>query len=572
MKRVKIIISILLAILLYASSCTVAFAEGETSGECGDGVTWNFDSATGELTIDGSGRMSDFSTSGDTQAPWYQHRYNITKITIGAGVKYIGVWAFYQIRSNNYDKNITLNISEGVEEIGACAFERCQVETLNLPSSLKTLSFNSLYKMQELKNLTVSSGNTEYVMYDGALYTSDYSTLILYPIASSNKTPTVKSGCTTIGRDSFSGTGVTSVTIPSSVTAIEESAFSGSSITSVEIPSSVKTIGESAFHSSNLKSLALNEGLETISATAFNTSTLETVSNVPSTVKSIGHLAFSSYKLTSLTLLCESCTFPDLSYGDLFHKNTTVGVIGGSDAETYVKSVNHEKYIILCKDGTENHSYEKTSTTATCTEAGKANYTCSVCGATKEGEDDPALGHEYEQTKVDPTCTEQGYTSYKCTRCGDEYQADFVDALGHTPKTTVVKEAAVGVTGLERTFCEVCGVTIEEKVIPALPKPDPLAFNADFELFRVVAGVESAKVAVEFEKDVDGYEIYVAKGNGDFKKRGEIKSKKKNYCVFKNLKGNQNYKFKLRAYKKIDGKKHYSKKYSKKLSVRIKKY
>ena len=38
-----------------------AETEAPTSGTCGENLTWNFDEATGTLTIEGSGRMEDYS-------------------------------------------------------------------------------------------------------------------------------------------------------------------------------------------------------------------------------------------------------------------------------------------------------------------------------------------------------------------------------------------------------------------------------------------------------------------------------------------------------------------------------
>ena len=45
--------------------------------------------------------------------------------------------------------------------------------------------------------------------------------------------------------------------------------------------------------------------------------------------------------------------------------------------------------------------------------------------------------HSYEASVVSPTCTEQGYTVYTCTDCGDSYVADYVDATGHSYESVV---------------------------------------------------------------------------------------------------------------------------------------
>ena len=41
-----------------------------TSGSCGENATWSFDTATGKLTIGGSGKMADYTNeTGATPAP-----------------------------------------------------------------------------------------------------------------------------------------------------------------------------------------------------------------------------------------------------------------------------------------------------------------------------------------------------------------------------------------------------------------------------------------------------------------------------------------------------------------------
>ena len=467
------------------------------------------------------------------------------------------------------------------------------------------------------------------------LYTADYKTLVFYPRASTVKGVVIKDGCEEIGINAFNGSGLDSVTIPSSVTVIGQSAFEGSSITSVEIPSSVKTIGISALHScSSLTGVTLNEGLETVGATAFNAcQRLADISPVPKTVTSIGHLSFSAgYYLKNLTLLCENCSLPPVENGDLFSSGTTVSVIGGSTLEQYLKDVNHSRYIILCKDGTENHTFEKTSTTATCTAAGTATLTCSVCGTTKE-EDEDALGHSftnyvsdgnatctadgtktaecdngcgetdtvtdegsmtehiYEETVIAPTCTEQGYTEYKCKDCSNTYKSDYIDALGHTPETVIVKEAQIGIAGLQQEKCSLCGEILSETQLPALEeettekttteattvkadtteeKEEDDSFKTDYSLFRVVGGIGCAKVAIKLDEEIRGYEIFVSDGSGFKKSSGEISNQKENYFVFLDLKSDCNYQFKQNAFKTIDGKKVYADEESKTISVRIK--
>ncbi len=66
----------------------------------------------------------------------------------------------------------------------------------------------------------------------------------------------------------------------------------------------------------------------------------------------------------------------------------------------------------------------------TCTEAGSAKYTCTVCGETTNTPI-PALGHSWNDgVTTQPTCTEAGATVYTCTACGAT-RTDAIDPLGH---------------------------------------------------------------------------------------------------------------------------------------------
>ena len=102
---------------------------------------------------------------------------------------------------------------------------------------------------------------------------------------------------------------------------------------------------------------------------------------------------------------------------------------------------------------------ETVITAATCTENGRASYSCSVCGESLEYTV-YALGHDSVAVKVvDATEAEQGYTVYTCSRCGETYNDDYT----YTTKTcerngfahTMVKAGADAKT----VTCSVCGFT-----------------------------------------------------------------------------------------------------------------
>ena len=98
------------------------------------------------------------------------------------------------------------------------------------------------------------------------------------------------------------------------------------------------------------------------------------------------------------------------------------------------------------------HTYEVTTTEATCTEDGSIVYTCA-CGDTYS-EVIPAAGHSYEAVTTDATCTQDGATVYTC-HCGDTY-SETIPALGHDYASRQVEGSCQNHPYTEYT-CGICG-------------------------------------------------------------------------------------------------------------------
>ena len=119
------------------------------------------------------------------------------------------------------------------------------------------------------------------------------------------------------------------------------------------------------------------------------------------------------------------------------------------------------------------HNYETTVTPATCTEKGREEQKCSLCGDTIVKEI-AKLGHEYAMldTSVIPTCVSDGHKDYKCIRCDVTYTEYLpVDPENHSE--VVVDEAVAPTcteTGLtEGSHCAVCdAVIVAQEEVDAL--------------------------------------------------------------------------------------------------------
>ena len=150
------------------------------SGTCGEGLTWEL-YTDGILYINGSGEMPDYTYAkyGENAAPWSLYRSEITKVVIGAGVKNIGTYAFYQctevteiefadeaelvaINEGAFGyttalKNITLPAS--LDSIGKCGFYFSGLETVEFEenSKLTTLGDYVFRNCEQLVNVYIPS-------------------------------------------------------------------------------------------------------------------------------------------------------------------------------------------------------------------------------------------------------------------------------------------------------------------------------------------------------------------------------------------------------------------------------
>lgn len=94
-----------------AGSGTISAATSGNCGATGSDVNWNFDTATGTLTISGNGAMADYTVDGTgDDRPWKVYAESITKVQISEGVTSLGKSAFQNLtalRETNIPASIT---------------------------------------------------------------------------------------------------------------------------------------------------------------------------------------------------------------------------------------------------------------------------------------------------------------------------------------------------------------------------------------------------------------------------------------------------------------------------------
>lgn len=140
----------------------------------------------------------------------------ITRVVImGNNLQRIGNNAFAQCSALK-----SINIPEGVVNIGSNAFYGCAIKQITLPVSLTEIESNPFLNCSALETITVVSGNEAYRSESNCLIERKTNTLIA---------------------------GVKNAVIPDSVTAIGECAFYGCTSASIEIPAGVTAVGNRAF-------------------------------------------------------------------------------------------------------------------------------------------------------------------------------------------------------------------------------------------------------------------------------------------------------------------------------------
>ncbi|MBR2042088.1 MAG: leucine-rich repeat protein [Oscillospiraceae bacterium] len=268
--------------------------EGYCGGE-GDGTNlyWKLDDE-GTLTITGTGRMRDFSSS--NPAPWLVYNFRIKKLVLGEGITSIGDSAFYictGIKGN-------LVIPKSVESIGRSAFYSCYGFSGNLviPDNVKFIGSCAFYNCKGLKgSLSVGNGVSEI----GAL---------AFASCGFEGTLTLGNKIKTIGRSAFAYSGFSgNLVIPDSVTVIKYDAFSfcdfGGTLT---LGKNLESIGGGAFYNTEFTgNLVIPDSVTQIRRRAFEQcSGFDGELVIGSGVKNIEDYAFVSGNYTGKLIIPDS--------------------------------------------------------------------------------------------------------------------------------------------------------------------------------------------------------------------------------------------------------------------------
>lgn len=259
-------------------------------GSCGEHVNYALDSATGVLTISGTGSMTDYSK---IDSPFNQD-FSIKKVVIENGVTSIGSGAFYNCL------NITdVTIPDTVKRIGEDAFQSCSnITKINIPNSVTEIGEFAFYACAGLNNISLPSSLERIETYTFAY-------------------------CTALEE----------ITIPSSVKYIGSFAFwDCSSLKSISIPNSVTTVGECAFRSCySLKDVTISKKISQLPDNMFYECTALTSVKIPEGVTVIGKNAFDSCSVLSAVFIPSTITkisegaFANTAVKDVYYGGSNIG-------------------------------------------------------------------------------------------------------------------------------------------------------------------------------------------------------------------------------------------------------
>ncbi|MBQ9552276.1 MAG: leucine-rich repeat protein [Clostridia bacterium] len=220
----------------------IAHAADQTSGTCGENLTWVYDPNTFTLTISGTGAMDDYSyvsldNSLVTTAPWKPYYNTMETVVINSGVTHIGNYAFQKCTALT---GVTL--PDSLTSIGYNAFMHCSALTgIQFPNSLVSIGDGAFQDCTHLDNLSIPDSVTSVGAYafnqtayyndadnwqDHVYYCGKFALSSFFP--SNVETCVIRPGTTVIAESAVDDAyqKITSLTIPESVTHISVRAFS----------------------------------------------------------------------------------------------------------------------------------------------------------------------------------------------------------------------------------------------------------------------------------------------------------------------------------------------------------
>ncbi len=165
MKKRLIVLSAF--IMLAAALSFSAFAAEVASGECGENAVWKLDD-NGTLTISGAGLPefqfhSDGNAAYKTNIPWFEYRKSIKNVIVEEGITHISSYIFWECNMSS------ISLPDSVKSIGQHAFWKCKnLKSVTLGKSIENIMYGAFIYCEGLVSVTIKNPKVflgEYVFY-----------------------------------------------------------------------------------------------------------------------------------------------------------------------------------------------------------------------------------------------------------------------------------------------------------------------------------------------------------------------------------------------------------------------
>ena len=206
--------------------------------------------------------------------------YTPASVVLPSTLTKIGKWTF-ALGAYTYEATMeTIDLPDGLVEIGQTAFQNSKLTSVDLPDSVTTLGLAAYTGSNFLTSIKLSASLTD---IPANAFANVGTSLVAV------KDLVIPEGVVSVGNSAFAGRHIETLSLPSTLQTIGSKAFENHQIKDLVIPASVTTIGDQSFRvyqegiAKTLENLTLNEGLVTIGKEAFLGS-LITELELPSTV------------------------------------------------------------------------------------------------------------------------------------------------------------------------------------------------------------------------------------------------------------------------------------------------